>query len=85
MDRKTFFSQLLTPGTVPCTIFGVAVGLIFALLLLTIGVGKTLIIGLFCLVGAFIGGVKDKTGFVRRIILFFHRGKTELPAADKQL
>ena len=73
MDRKTFFSQLLTPGTVPCTIFGVAVGLIFALLLLTIGVGKTLIIGLFCLVGAFIGGVEDKAGFVRRIFLFFHR------------
>ena len=73
MDRKTFLSQMLTPGTVPCTIFGVAVGLIFALLLLTIGVGKTLLIGLFCLVGAFIGGVKDKAGFVRRIILFFHR------------
>ena len=73
MDRKTFFSQMLTPGTAPCTIFGIVVGLIFALLLLTIGVGKTLIIGLFCLVGAFIGGVKDKTAFVRRIVLFFHR------------
>ena len=73
MDRKTFLSQMLTPGTVPCTIFGVAVGLIFALLLLTIGVGTTLIIGLFCLVGAVIGGVKDKAGFVRKIILFFHR------------
>ena len=73
MDRKTFFSQLLTPGTVPCTIFGVAVGLIFALLLLTIGVGKTLIIGLFCLVGAFVGGVKDKQAFVRRVVTFFHR------------
>ena len=73
MDRKTFFSQMLTPGTVPCTIFGVVVGLIFALLLLTIGVGKTLIIGLFCLAGAFIGGVKDKVGFVRKIILFFHQ------------
>ena len=72
MDRKTFFSQMLTPGTVPCTIFGIVVGLIFALLLLTIGVGKTLIIGLFCLAGAFIGGVKDKVGFVRKIILFFH-------------
>ena len=73
MDRKTFFSQLLTPGTVPCTIFGVAVGLIFALLLLTIGVGKALVIGVFCLIGACIGGVKDKAGFFKRIILFFHR------------
>ena len=74
MDKKTFFAQMLTPGTVPCTVFGVAVGLVFAVLCLTIGVGKTLLIGLFCLVGAFIGGVKDKAGFVRRIILFFQRG-----------
>lgn len=77
MDRKTFFSQMLTPGTVPCTLFGVCVGLLFAVLLLTIGAGKTLVIGLFCLVGAFIGGVKDKAAFVRRIVLFFHRGDAD--------
>ena len=70
MDRKTFFSQLLTPGTVPCTIFGVAVGLIFALLLLTIGVGKTLIIGLFCLVGAFIGGVMQTAAGITAAVFF---------------
>ena len=38
-----------------------------------INVGKALLIGLFCLVGAFVGGVKDKAGFIRRVILFFHR------------
>ena len=75
MDKKNFFSQMFTPGTVPCAVFGMAVGLLFAVLCLTIGVGKTLLIGLFCLVGAFIGGVKDKGGFVRSIILFFHRGE----------
>ena len=47
MDLKTFFSQMLTPGTVPCTIFGALLGLIFAVLCLTIGVGKALVIGLF--------------------------------------
>lgn len=73
MDMKTFVSQMLTPGTVPCTIFGAAIGLIFAVLCLTIGVGKALLIGLFCLIGAFIGGVKDKAGFARKVILFFHR------------
>lgn len=73
MDKKTFLAQLFTPGTVPCTLLGVVVGLIFALLLLTIGVGKTLLIALCCLIGAFVGGVKDKMGFVRRIYLFFHR------------
>lgn len=75
MDKKSFFSQILTPGTAPCAIFGVAVGLLFAVLCLTIGVGKTVLIGLFCLVGAFVGGVKDKAGFIRKVILFFHRGE----------
>jgi len=75
MDKKNFFAQVFTPGTVPCAVFGMAVGLLFAVLCLTIGVGKTLLIGLFCLVGAFVGGVKDKAGFIRRVILFFHRGE----------
>lgn len=73
MNMKSFFSQMFTPGTVPCAIFGMAVGTVFAVLWLTIGVGKALLIGVFCLVGAFVGGVKDKGAFVRRIAGFFHR------------
>ena len=75
MDKKNFFSQVFTPGTAPCALFGMAVGLLFAVLCLTIGVGKAVLIGLFCLVGAFVGGVKDKAGFLRKAILFFHRGE----------
>ncbi|MBR5302619.1 MAG: hypothetical protein IKU38_07270 [Clostridia bacterium] len=75
MDKKNFFSQIFTSGTVPCALFGMALGLLFAVLCLTIGVGKAALIGLFCLVGAFVGGVKDKAGFIRRIVLFFHRGE----------
>ena len=77
MDLRTFVSQMFTPGTVPCTLFGMAVGLIFAVLCLTIGVGKALVIGIFCLIGAFIGGVKDKKEFVRSVVLFFHRGDAD--------
>ena len=73
MDMKTFFSQMFTPGTVPCTIFGMAMGEVFAVLCLTIGVGKALLIGLFCLVGAFVGGVKDKGTFARKVLGIFHR------------
>ena len=73
MDKKSFFSQIFTPGTAPCAIFGMAVGLLFAVLCLTIGVGKTVLIGLFCLVGAFVGGVKDKGGFIRRVLGALHR------------
>ena len=75
MDKKNFFAQMFTPGTVPCALFGMAIGLLFAVLCLTVGVGKALLIGGFCLVGAFVGGVKDKVGFVRKVILFFHRGE----------
>ena len=75
MDKKNFFAQMFTPGTVPCAIFGMAMGLLFAVLCLTVGVGKALLIGGFCLVGAFVGGVKDKMGFIRKVVLFFHRGE----------
>ena len=73
MDWKTFVAQMFTPGTRSCALFGASVGVVFAVLCLTIGVGKTALIGVFCLVGAFVGGVKDKAGFVRKVILFFHR------------
>ena len=77
MDFKTFFSQMLTTGTRACTLFGALVGLIFAVLCLTIGVGKALLIGVFCLIGAFIGGVKDKRAFVRRIVSLFVRDESD--------
>ena len=32
MDLKSFFSQMLTPGTGACALFGAVVGLIFAVL-----------------------------------------------------
>ena len=78
MDIKSFFSQMLTPGTVPCTLFGAAIGLVFAVLCMTIGVTKALLIGVFCLIGAFIGGVKDKVGFIKKIILFFHKDDSQV-------
>lgn len=77
MDMKSFFAQMLTPGTGACALFGAIVGVVFAVLCLTIGVGKALLIGVFCLIGAFIGGVKDKKAFVRRTILLFSRDESD--------
>ena len=76
MVNRSFLNPKKIYKTFACialALFGAVIGLIFAVLCMTIGVGKALGIGIFCLIGAFIGGVKDKTGFVRRIILFFHR------------
>lgn len=78
MDMKTFFSQMFTPGTVPCAIFGAAVGLLFAVLCMTIGIVKTLLIGVFCLIGVFIGGVKDKVGFIKKLLLIFHKDDSQV-------
>ena len=38
-----------------------------AILLLTIGFWKTLFVALLCALGAFVGGVEDKQGFLRRV------------------
>ena len=78
MDLKTFVNQMLTPGTVPCTLFGMALGLIFAVLCLTIGVGAALLIALFCLIGAFIGGVKDKKKFVESAFSINKNGSEQM-------
>ena len=72
-DIRTFIYQMFTPGTVACTVFGAILGIIFAVLCLTIGIGKAVMIGLFCLIGAFIGGVKDKGNFIKKTILFIRR------------
>ncbi len=72
-DLRTVIVQMFTPGTVACTVFGAVLGIVFAVLCLTIGVGKAVLIGVFCLFGAFIGGIKDKKAFIRNMVLFFHR------------
>lgn len=71
MDFRSFVDQMLTPGTIPCAIFGAVVGFLFAVLCLLIGVGKTLIIALFCVAGAFIGGCRDKKAVLQKIKHFF--------------
>ena len=77
MDFRKLLSQILTVGTPACALFGAVIGVIFAILCLTIGVGKALLIGVFCLIGAFIGGVKDKKAFVRRIVSLFTRDESD--------
>ena len=77
MDFRKLLSQILTIGTPACALFGAVIGIVFAILCLTIGVGKALVIGIFCLICAFIGGVKDKKEFVRSVVLFFHRGDAD--------
>lgn len=74
---KEIVTSLLEPGTRLSALFYAVLGLIVAVLLLTIGFWKTLLIVLCCLVGAFIGGVKDKRAFIQRFLSVFSRNHSE--------
>ena len=63
-NEKSTRPQILTPGTSACALFGGLLGVLIAVLLLTIGFWKTLMIAVFFLIGAFIGGVGDKKAFI---------------------
>ena len=57
--------SFLKVGTAQCAAFCGFLGLVLAVLLLTIGFWRTLMLAVFMLVGAFIGGVKDKRSFLQ--------------------
>lgn len=65
---RDFFRRVFTPGTPECAIACGLLGIVVALMLLSIGVWKTLLIVVLVAIGAFIGGVKDKKAFIRKLI-----------------
>ena len=73
-DFREFFQKITEPGTPQAMMFYGAVGLAVALLLLWIGFWKTLLVVVCCLLGCFLGGVKDKAGFFRRVMARLYRG-----------
>ncbi len=72
---REFIQKVSEPGTPQATVFFAIIGLIVALLLLVIGFWKTLLVVCCCLLGCFLGGVKDKAGFLRRIADRLYRGR----------
>lgn len=67
-EEKGFFTRIFTPGTPQCAVACVFIGLLTALLLLWAGVWTTLLVAVVVAAGVFIGGVKDKKAFVRKLI-----------------
>ena len=67
-------SRLFTPGTLPCTALYTALGLLTAVLLIWAGIWTTLLVAAVVAVAVFIGSVRDKKAFVRRVIKVFRRG-----------
>lgn len=65
---KDFFGNMLKWGTPECGIMCAVIGAVCAVLILTIGFWKMVLVAAFCAAGAFIGGVKDKLGFIKAFL-----------------
>ena len=63
-----WIKEMMTWGTPACGLFCGVCGVILAILLLSIGFWKTLFVAALCLVGAFLGGVKNKGDFIKNAI-----------------
>lgn len=60
--------EMLTWGTPACGVFCGVLGILLAILLLTIGFWKTLFVALLCAVGVFLGAVKDKASDRKSVV-----------------
>ena len=63
-----WIKEMTTWGTPACGVLCGILGALLAILLLTIGFWKTLLVAVLCALGAFIGGVKDKPAAVKNAI-----------------
>ena len=79
-DYKRFFK----PGTPACSTAYAVIGVIVAVLLLTIGLWKTLFIFAFGAAGALLGGIGDKKAAVRDAVNRRFPAKDE-PIKDMEL
>ena len=70
MNEKwnAFAKNMLKIGTAECAIFFAVMAMVLALLFLIAGFWQTLLILALVLVGAFIGGVKDKKEWIRNTV-----------------
>ncbi len=64
---RDFIKRVFTPGTIECAIGCALLGVAVALLLMIVGVWPTLLICVLAAIGGFLGGVKDKKAFIRRM------------------
>jgi len=72
-EKDSFFKKVFTKGTPHCAVACALLGIAVALLLLWVGVWRTLLMVALVAVGAFIGGVKEKKEFLNSLIEKFGR------------
>lgn len=65
---NAFAKKMFQIGTPECAITFAVIAMVLALLFLVLGFWQTLLIAALVLVGAFIGGVKDKKEWIRNLV-----------------
>ncbi|MDO5325373.1 MAG: DUF2273 domain-containing protein [Clostridia bacterium] len=63
-----FFENACKIGTPECAVFFAAAAMVLALLFLAFGFWNTVLVALIMLLGAFLGGVKDKKQWLKNLI-----------------
>lgn len=68
MKLNEFLKELTTLGTPACGLACGVMGVVLAALLLSVGFWRTLFIVLMCALGVFLGGVKNKSDFIKGVV-----------------
>ena len=82
-ERKSRIANIFTIGTSECAIFFAVAAMVLALLLLTIGFWKALLVAVLMLAGAFIGGVEDKRQWLKNVINRLFPARTVVPYREQ--
>ncbi len=81
--QKSFFQNMCRIGTPECAIFSAVIAMVLALLFLTVGFWHTVLIAVLMLLGAFLGGVRDKKEWVKNQINRFFPARQMVPYREK--
>ncbi len=82
-ERKSVFSNVFTIGTPECAIFFSVAAMVLALLILTVGFWKAVLIAALRAVGAFLGGVKDKRQCLKNVINRLFPARSVVPCREQ--
>ena len=78
------FRNMFRIGTPECAIFFGLLAMVLALLFLTIGFWRTLLVAALVSVGAFIGGVSNKKEWFRNLINRLFPPKGDVPYRERE-
>ena len=78
-----FFRNMFHVGTPECAIFFSVVAMVLAILLLSIGFWRTLLVAALALLGGVLGGVKDKKEWIRAKVNRLFPAREPVPYKEK--